>query len=443
MKAYWTIGIVMAAGLQGGPAPVGCGNRLGLPAGVSCYNGQDANGAYYLIAIPQQWNGNLVLYIHSGPRPTPPVPLNSAATLSVSIPHLADGTAVATSSFRSYGFRVSADAEDIENLRRIFIDAFGAPKRTVAEGLSYGGNVAAKLMELFGSAPDGSRNYDGAIIMCGPVAGIHRMAETWLDFRTVYQYYCANQPLPEEPQYDLWYGIPPDSGPPDQINDQALQTAYDRGNACTGYLLPADQRSQQQQSNLANMLNVLRTSESEFPFWLGFGTTSLYDIATNLLGGRNAFSNLGVTYQGSSDDVALNCGVNRYAYDPDARDADIADSEPTGKINAPIITLHGIQDDRVIVENEAEYRETLTTAGTADYLMQVYVNTQGHCNYSTSEMQAVASVFFAWLDTGNKPAPDDLVSACEKYRAVNGDECRFDPAYQPNSWDSRVYPRIP
>src|SRR5256885_11404923 len=38
-----------------------------IPAGVSCWAGQDSKGAYYLIAKPAQWNGTLVLHAHGGP----------------------------------------------------------------------------------------------------------------------------------------------------------------------------------------------------------------------------------------------------------------------------------------------------------------------------------------------------------------------------------------
>ena len=32
-----------------------------------------------------------------------------------------------------------------------------------------------------------------------------------LDLRAVYQFYCSNHPLPSEPQYPLWQGLPADS----------------------------------------------------------------------------------------------------------------------------------------------------------------------------------------------------------------------------------------
>jgi hypothetical protein len=313
-------------------------------------------------------------------------------------------------------------------------------------------------MELYGSAADGSSNYDGAMIGCGAVAGYRRIASPWLDLappgaapgtigriRTVYQYYCRNHPLPEEPQFDLWWGLDPESGPLDAIYSQTAQMLIDRANACTGFLLPPDQRSEEQRRNLANILNVIRiVPENLFQLWItDHSTSGLYDIA-NQIGGRNAFSNLGVVYQGSTDDNALNAGVARYGSDPDALAAFIDETDPTGNVTAPILTVHGIGDPQAIVENETIYRETFQNAGTAGYLFQTYLNMQGHCPaYSTSELQASMHALLTWIDTGVKPAQGDMAAYCEKYRAINGDQCRFAPDYQPGPWESRVYPRLP
>lgn len=65
-------GIVVA--LSGVSAAQTTQQRPGLaacPASVAdkatCYTGQDANGAYYAIAVPKQWNGSLVVHAHGGP----------------------------------------------------------------------------------------------------------------------------------------------------------------------------------------------------------------------------------------------------------------------------------------------------------------------------------------------------------------------------------------
>lgn len=76
------------------------------------------------------------------------------------------------------------------------------------------------------------------------------------------------------------------------------------------------------------------------------------------LGGRNPFSNRGVRYSGSHDDAALNAGVERFSADPTAvRDLSY-DSDLTGRVTVPVLTLHAIDDPTAFVEHEAAYRDT-------------------------------------------------------------------------------------
>src|SRR3546814_11795762 len=55
--------------------------------------------------------------------------------------------------------------------RKIFIASFGQLRHTIVHGQSWGGNVGAKLIELYAVAPDGHRNYDGALLTSGMLAG--------------------------------------------------------------------------------------------------------------------------------------------------------------------------------------------------------------------------------------------------------------------------------
>ncbi|HEY0817384.1 MAG TPA: hypothetical protein VGD46_01315, partial [Rhizobacter sp.] len=38
-----------------------------LPTTTRCLGGQDSAGAFYLIAMPADWNGHLVVHAHGGP----------------------------------------------------------------------------------------------------------------------------------------------------------------------------------------------------------------------------------------------------------------------------------------------------------------------------------------------------------------------------------------
>lgn len=38
-----------------------------LPASTTCYSGRQKSGAYYWIAVPEKWSGDLVVHAHGGP----------------------------------------------------------------------------------------------------------------------------------------------------------------------------------------------------------------------------------------------------------------------------------------------------------------------------------------------------------------------------------------
>src|SRR6185503_19016540 len=157
-----------------------------LPADAQCWNGRDANGAYYWIAKPRDWNGVLVVHSHGGPR-TANVKIDSEVqALDRFAVIVKRGFAMAASSYREGGYLgIETAAEDSENLRKIFVAKFGKPRRTIAHGQSWGGGVTAYLVERHGSEPG---SYDGAMLTSGLVAGNADAYGYRADLRAVYEY---------------------------------------------------------------------------------------------------------------------------------------------------------------------------------------------------------------------------------------------------------------
>ena len=161
----------------------------GLPAGTSCYSGQDQNGAYYWIAIPEHWNHVLVVHSHGGPSlktPTPEDPLSDLRRFSVTV---AEGFAWAGSSYRHAGYGVRDAAQDTDNLRQVFWSKFGRPQYTLLHGQSWGANVAAKAAELYGKDTSGKPVYDGVVLTSGVLGGGTLSYDFRADLRVVYEYY--------------------------------------------------------------------------------------------------------------------------------------------------------------------------------------------------------------------------------------------------------------
>ena len=97
-----------------------------------------------------------------GPRTATPEandPLEDLERFSMTV---REGFAWEGSTYRRGGYGVRMAAEDTDDLRRIFWDAFGKPRRTLLHGQSWGGNVAAKAAELY------ARDAEGQVVLIGP-----------------------------------------------------------------------------------------------------------------------------------------------------------------------------------------------------------------------------------------------------------------------------------
>ncbi|WP_307168291.1 S9 family peptidase [Streptomyces sp. B3I7] len=423
-------GAAPAAASADRPAVVAC--PAGLAEKTTCYAGQDANGAYYAIAIPKNWNGSLVVHAHGGPDlgdgSDPARSLDDLTRWSVMVD---EGYAWAASSYRRGGYGTRMGAIDTENVRRLFVREFGTPKRTYIHGQSWGGDVAAKAVEMYGRK---NGPYDGALLTSGVLGGGSRGYDYRVDLRVIYQYYCQNHPRPTEPQYPLWEGLRPDS----TMTTAGLRA---RLQECTGYSsVPAD-RTALQQRNLDDILAVTKIPERTLESHLRFATFTFRDIVSTRLGGRNPFSNKGVRYSGSHDDEALNAGVERFSADPTAvRDLSY-DSDLTGKVDIPVLTMHAIDDPTAFVEHEAAYRATLQGAHRDQYLVQTFTDEHEHSQLSSSEYANSIVALDRWVRTGKKPTPASLASSCASVDRVYGTGCFYKPDFRPASYASRVLAR--
>ena len=391
-------------------------------------------GAYYLFAVPKSWNGALIVHASGGPRLSPRSPTFSNEDLTRFSVMVKEGYAWAASSYRRPGYGVRMAAADTDNARRMFVAKFGHPKLTIVHGQSWGGNVAAKLVELYAIGPDGTRNYDGALFTSGVLGGGTLGYDYRVDLRAVYQYYCANHPRPDEPQYPLWMGLPVGA----TLTEKQLEARVDE---CTGVKTPLAQRTMQQKENLANILSVVRIPEKTLIAHLAWGTFLFRNVVTKLLGGRNPFTNEGVRYSGSTDDNALNRGVRRFGDEPQAVAELGYDSDLTGQITIPVVTIHAIDDPTAFVEHEARYREAVDRAGNGRLLVQTFTREAEHSKLNTPQYAAALRALREWIDRGVKPTAEAMAASCQDFRTVYGEQCLFDSAYQPAPYSSRVYPR--
>ena len=65
----------------------------------------------------------------------------------------------------------------------------------------------------------------------------------------------------------------------------------------------------------------------------------------------------------------------------------------------PELDLHTIADQLVPVQQENYYRNTVAFAGRSELLRQAYVDAQGHCNFTPSELVAGVHAIQYRIDT--------------------------------------------
>ena len=196
----------------------------GLPAATRCLTGRDDAGAFYWIAVPAAWNGVLVLHAHGGPELGEPRAERSAQDLKRWAVMVKAGYAWAGSTYRQGGVEVRAAGEDTERLRGIFSAVVGKPRLTILHGQSWGASVAARAAEAYPTS------FDGVLLTSGVLGGGSKSYDFRLDLRVVYQALCNNHPLPTEPAYPLWQGLPPGA----TLTHAELARRVD---ACTGLRL--------------------------------------------------------------------------------------------------------------------------------------------------------------------------------------------------------------
>jgi len=139
------------------------------------------NGAAYQIEIPTDWNGVLLLYSHGYVIPGSSNPPTDVGDLQTHDYLLANHYALAGSAYRTTGWAVHEALEDQIALLNFFDDHFGKPRQTLAWGHSLGGMITAGLVQQH------PRRFDGALPMCGVLAGGVGVWNTALDAEFVFK----------------------------------------------------------------------------------------------------------------------------------------------------------------------------------------------------------------------------------------------------------------
>jgi pimeloyl-ACP methyl ester carboxylesterase len=346
------------------------------------------DGGLYRIEIPEQWNGELVLFAHGFVTNTGP----AGSTLRVSNhpfrEHLvAQGFAWAASSYRCNGYVPGQGLVDTMALSDLFTQFNGgrAPQRTYLTGESMGGHVTLLGLQEFPTA------FAGGLAMCpaGP---------------ELFDYYAAMSAAAEVVTGLRFHA--------ETIQQDAMKIAELLGK-------PPDYTAKGRQ--LASI--QVQVSGGPRPFAAdGLASRFLANIATSpaaLVGSttptNRAIDTAHITYSigdglGLTAD-AINARARRKVGDPEVRSPSGPYEEIVpfdGRIDRPLLTMHGTGDLYVPIFLQQTLKRAVAGAGNERLLVQRVYRIGAHCQFSQPEMIKAFDDLTAWVRRGTKPEGDQV-----------------------------------
>jgi hypothetical protein len=140
------------------------------------------------------------------------------------------------------------------------------------------------------------------------------------------------------------------------------------------------------------------------------------DVETNPNPGSRAASTVQIRYRidpglGLSEDE-LNARVRRVQPAKDARSpiANPVYAERTGRLQAPLLTLHETGDAWVPLSLEQSYRRRTIAAGTDHLLVQRVLRAGSHCGFDGEMREQAFDDLVAWVEHGVRPAGEDVLA---------------------------------
>jgi fermentation-respiration switch protein FrsA (DUF1100 family) len=350
------------------------------------------SGGAFRIEVPNNWNRGLVIFAH-GYRGEGTDIFVSDSPIRAHL--IANGYAWAASSYRGNSYRPDFGVDDTLALRDLFIQRYGQPRWTILHGQSMGGHVLVASMEQH---PDA---YQAALAECAVMTGVGEF--DYLAAYTAAADFISGVDLLGAPNILTFMARVQDEWLPAMGRPGAYTARGQQFDSVVKYLTGGD---------------LAFREEGLAQFYLRdlslFGDPSAAPATSPA---RRALRTSDVTLRidpGLGLTAAeLNAGVRRYDPAPGARSADenpvFADF--TGRISAPVLTIHDTGDAFVPFKFEQDYRQKTLDAGTSDLLVQRAIRRAGHCNFSDDERNRAFDDLVTWLELGQRSGGEDVLTA--------------------------------
>jgi len=365
-----------------------CFSAVAVPQVIE---GEAGSGAKYLITVPDDWNGDLVVYAHGIIEPFIPVVMPFKDDIdALRDTFVSNGYAVAYSSYSANGFAVQEGVLDTRYVNSVFIRNFGQPERTFLVGHSLGGAVCVKLAELH------PNQYDGVLTVAGMIGGSQAEIEYVSNVRILWEFFYPGV-LPGE-IYEVPAGV-------DLMNEVVypLIAAVTADPTGAGAIALIDQTPVPW--DFVNGAELVQSYAVAMGFWYIY-----LDDVKERTGDKGFYDNTEIDYTSFILPEITMAGIN--AYVERFKGSNQAERylwryfEPTGKISTPHLSLHNTRDPAVPAFHEALYGQLVAVQGNSDLLVQRISDRYGHTEtYPAEEVFDAFLELVDWVDSGVAPTP--------------------------------------
>ena len=350
--------------------------------------GTTRSGAQFALFRPDHWNGDLVLYAHGFTLPSDPIHLPPIENLRDQV--LAQGFAVAYSSFAENGLAIRDGIRQTARLEDLFEAKLGRPRRVFLIGSSMGGLIAVALAERH------PERYAGVLTVSGLIGGTRGLVDYIGHVRVLFDLY-----YPGVLQGDLLH-LPPGLNLNQHVVGPAVQamSAHPQGASIISQVA----QSPVPFANGPELVGSIATALSLHFFEVG-------DLMQRT-GGESFFDNASLAYTGALPAPVLgdlNARVARFS--STSRVQEFLDDfyEPTGRLRIPMLALSNDRDPQVGHYNEVRYAALVASHGHSDLLVQRSVARYGHSEQFTPQeiTQAFAELVARAAQRGHHDDDDD------------------------------------
>ncbi|HEX6219737.1 MAG TPA: hypothetical protein VF115_01445 [Acidimicrobiia bacterium] len=419
---------VAAPGDGNGPKPRYFVDEAELPfealAGATAHWGVH-KGAGYRIEVPDDWNGSLVMWAHGFRGTGLELTVGNHPLRDFLIPN---GYAWAASSYTRNDYDITVGVQDTHAVAMRFNGIVGQPDRIYLTGASMGGHITAVSIEQYPSF------YDGAMPFCG-VLGDFELFDFFLDFNVAAQQLgTGDSSFRVGPDY-LTVTVPEiksaleafPGGWPNMLNTDGtnlknlteLRSGGERPNFDEAWFF-------------WNTVPSFQTGPGNFLFDLGASDGTLSRSPGVAVDNSDVVYQFDTNQALSPAEQAFNDGVVRVETDRQARAGNGLAQVPKveGDPSVPVLSLHNLGDLFVPFHNEVIYGNEAAANGKSDLVVQRAIRGVSHCDFTAFELVTAFVDLVTWVESGVKPAGDDVTNPAAVAAADFGCEFTIDPNNQ-------------